>query len=212
MSPKLVASPPATEGAIRVHLDEASLIVLLRARDAAAYEIFVREYGGQLLAIARRYLRCEEDCTDAVQEAFISAFRAIDRFEGNSSLATWLHRILVNACLMKLRASSRKSEISIESLLPSFDKSGHHAQPVRDWTQRPEERLMREEMRGLIRRSIDALPEDYRTILLLRDIDQLSTEEAAETLGTAPGTVRTRLHRARQALRSLLDPHFASRP
>jgi RNA polymerase sigma-70 factor (ECF subfamily) len=171
--------------------------------------MFVREYGGQLLATARRYLRCEEDCADAVQEAFISAFRAIDCFEGNSRLATWLHRILVNACLMKLRATSRKSAVSIESLLPSFDKSGHHAQPVRAWTQRPEERLMRAEMRALIRRSIDMLPEDYRTILVLRDIEQLSTDETAEVLGTAPGTVKTRLHRARQALRSLLDPHFA---
>jgi RNA polymerase sigma-70 factor (ECF subfamily) len=169
--------------------------------------MFVREYGGRLLTTARRYLRCEEDCADAVQEAFISAFRAIDTFEGNSRLATWLHRILVNACLMKLRSSSRKSEVSIESLLPSFDKSGHHAASIRAWKQ-PEELLMRDETRALIRRSIDALPEDYRTILLLRDIDQLSTEDAAEILAANPGTVKTRLHRARQALRSLLEPHF----
>ena len=209
MSSKLAAPPPTTQAAIHGQRDEASLIALLRMRDPAACEMFVREYGGQLLATARRYLHCEEDCADAVQEAFISAFRAIDRFEGNCMLSTWLHRILVNACLMKLRASSRKSEVSIDSLLPSFDKSGHHAQHIRSWKQPPEEQMMREEMRALVRRSIDSLPEDYRMILLLRDIDQLSTEETAEILAANPGTVKTRLHRARQALRSLLDPHFA---
>lgn len=188
--------------------DESRLLAGLRARDPTASEAFVRRYGPQMLATARRYLRSEEDCADAVQDAFISAFRTIDGFEGHSRLATWLHRIVVNACLMKLRSRSRHHEVSIDPLLPAFDKSGHHAQSIRGWRRRPEDELLREETRALVRRSIDRLPEDYRTVLLLRDIEQLSTEETARLLQASPGTIKTRLHRARQALRSLLDPHF----
>jgi len=198
----------ATQADFEDDRDESRLLAGLRARDAAASEAFVRRYGTQLLATARRYFRSEEDCADAVQDAFISAFRTIDRFEGHSRLATWLHRILINACLMKLRSRSRQHEVSIDPLLPTFDKSGHHAQSIRGWRHRPEEELLREETRALVRRSIDMLPEDYRTVLLLRDIEQLSTEETAELLQANPGTIKTRLHRARQALRSLLDPHF----
>jgi RNA polymerase sigma-70 factor (ECF subfamily) len=146
-----------------------------------------------------------------VQEAFIAAFQALDRFEGQSQLGTWLHRIVVNACLMKLRSRSRKPEVSIESLLPAFDEAGHHSEAVRSWSKRPDEQLLSDETRGLVRRSIDSLPDEYRTVLLLRDIEELSTEETARMLKATPGAIKTRLHRARQALRTLLDPHFSGR-
>ena len=162
-----------------------------------------------MLAIARRYLQIEQDCEDAVQEAFLSAFRALERFEGNSELETWLHRIVVNACLMKLRGRSRRHEVSVEALLPTFDQSGHHSQAIRPWRGTPDEKLLREETRTTVRRCIDMLPAEYRTVLLLRDVEQLSTEDAADVLNATPGAVKTRLHRARQALRTLLEPHFA---
>src|SRR3990172_1572531 len=168
-------------------LDERAFIAALRERDAVACETLVRQFGGQMLATARIYLHCEQDCADAVQEAFISAFQAVGKFEGQSKLGTWLHRIVVNACLMKLRSRSRRHEVSIDDLLPTFDKSGHHAQSARQWRQAPDERLFREETQGTVRRCIDMLPDDYRTVLVLRDIEEFSTEQAAEILNATPG-------------------------
>ncbi len=191
-------------------VDRADFLARLRANDPAAFESLVRRFGGPMLAVARRYLRDDQEAADAVQDAFLSAFRSLERFEGSSKLGTWLHRIVINASLMKLRSRSRRQEIVIDDLLPTFDASGHHAGPVRRWAEPPDERLLREETRGTIRACIDRLPDDYRTILLLRDIDELSTEEAAEILGVTPGAVKTRLHRARQALRTLLEPYFAA--
>jgi RNA polymerase sigma-70 factor (ECF subfamily) len=200
----------ANETACRVgdYGEEAGLIAAVRDRNSAGCEQFVHRFGGQLLATARRFLHCEADCADAVQETFASAFQAIDRFQGHSALGTWLHRIVVNVCLMKLRSRAHQSEISIDELLPTFDESGHHAKGVRRWKQAPDEHLLRDETRWLVRRCIDMLSDDYRTVLLLRDIEQISTEETAAILGVNPGTIKTRLHRARQALRTLLEPHF----
>jgi RNA polymerase sigma-70 factor (ECF subfamily) len=189
--------------------DEASLIAALRRNDPAAYETFVRRFSGRMLAAARRFLQCEQDCADAVQDAFLSAFQALDKFEGNAQLGTWLYRIVINACLMKLRSSSRRQEISIDGLLPTFDASGHHAHSVPSWRQPPHDQLLSDETRELVRRYIDMLPDDYRSVVLLRDIEEFSTEEAADALHTTPGAVKTRLHRARQALRTLLEPHFS---
>jgi len=169
----------------------------------------VRRHSGRMLATARRLLRSDDDAADALQEAFISAFRSIDRFAGNSRLATWLHRIVVNACLMKLRSRSRQPEVSIESLLPTFSSWGHHDHSVRNWRKLPIEEMLTDETRALVRRCIDMLPEDFRTILVLRDIEELSTEEAAAVVDITPGAAKVRLHRARQALRTLLEPHFA---
>lgn len=185
---------------------EPELLARLRAGDDDAYELLVRQFGGRLLAVARRYLHSEEDAADAVQDAFLSAFRAIDSFAGQSAIGTWLHRIVVNACLMKLRARPRHDTVSIDGLLPAFDESGHHVGPAERRPEQPESALDREETRALVRACIDRLPDEYRTILLLRDIDEVDTEQTAKMLGISRGAVKTRLHRARQALRTLLTP------
>ncbi len=100
---------------------EAQLVERLRRGDEQAYETLVRENCGRMLTVARRFLGCNDDCADAVQEAFVCAFQAMDRFEGTSTVATWLHRIVVNACLMKLRSRIRRRMLHIDDLLPSFD-------------------------------------------------------------------------------------------
>lgn len=186
----------------------AALVDRLRRGNAAAYEELVRVYGGRLLAVARRFLNNEEDARDAVQDTFVSAFRALDRFDGQASLGTWLHRIVVNASLTRLRSRKRRPERPIEDLLPAFLDDGHQANPARAWRD-PADDLLREETREQVRRLIEDLPEDYRNVLLLRDIEELDTEETATLLGLTAGAVKTRLHRARQALRVLLEPHFA---
>ncbi len=194
-------TPPPTRDA-----DDAELIAGLRAGSDAAFERLVREHSGRMLAVARRFLGDSEDANDAVQDAFVSAFRSVDRFEGSARLSTWLHRIVVNAALMKLRTRRRKPEEPIDDLLPVFLADGHQATPATPWKQQAE--LESREVRGLVRRMIDQLPDSYRYVVMLRDVEGLDTAEAAELLGVSTGVVKTRLHRARQALRTLLDPHL----
>ena len=193
-------------------LSERPFLERLRRNDEAAYEELVRKETPHLLAVARRLLRNEEDAQDAVQQAFLSAFRALPDFNGQCRLTTWLHRIVANMALMRLRTRSRKPEQAIEELLPRFLEDGHHAEPMKDWSANAEQQLEQGETRKHVRAAIDALPEAYRTVLLLRDIEELDTEETARALGVSPGAVKTRLHRARQALATLLEPMFAPRP
>lgn len=190
--------------------DEATLVAQLRAGDETAFEHVVRAYGGRLLAVARRIVDSEEDARDVVQDAFLNAFKSLDRFEGNAKLSTWLHRIVVNAALMKLRTRKRKPEQSIETLLPAYMDDGHHEERFQSWEEPVDKLMERAENREIVRKQIDALPESYRTVLVLRDIEGLDTEETANVLGLSVNATKIRLHRARQALRTLLAPHFRS--
>ncbi len=192
------ASPP--------DLDEAALAKGIRDGDARAFEQVVKTYGGRLLAVTRRILRDEEAARDAVQDAFISAFKARRQFNADARVSTWLHRIAVNAALMKLRSSKRKAEESIEGLLPSFNDDGHHAERFVAWEEPADVRVGRRETAEAVRHAIDQLPESYRTVLLLRDIEGLDTEETAKMLGITANAVKIRLHRARMALRTLIAP------
>ncbi len=184
--------------------EDDALVRRLRAGDEAAFEEVVRLHAGRLLAVVRRFLPREEDARDAVQDAFLAAFRALDQFTGSARLSTWLHRIAVNAALMKLRARSRRPEEPIEELLPRFHEDGVLADTPREWPGGADALLEKEEVRQTVRRSIDRLPEGYREVLLLRDIEELDTEETARLLGLTAGAVKVRLHRARLALRTLL--------
>jgi RNA polymerase sigma-70 factor, ECF subfamily len=189
-------------------LDDAAMLARMQAGDDVAFEACVRAYCARLLIVAQGILRNEEDARDAVQEAFLSAFQQIGNFRGLSRLGTWLHRIVVNTALGRLRSRQRHPQESIESLLPHFGEGEHQIDPPVPWKATPETGLQQQESRELVHRCISQLPESYRTVLLLRDIEGLDTEETAQMLGISPGVVKTRLHRARQALRSLLDPHL----
>jgi len=196
------SSPPSPDG------DEPALLRRLRAGDAAAFETLVRDHAPRLMSVARRMLRSEEDARDALQEAFLQAFRGIDRFQGGARLSTWLHRIVVNASLMRLRGRSRKPEQPIEELLPRFYQDGHRIDPGPPWRSEGADPIEQRELAERVRAAIDRLPEIYRNVLLLRDIEELDTEETARLLDVKVDTVKVRLHRARQALRALLAPEF----
>lgn len=189
-------------------VEEAALLAELRAGSDTAYERLIRTYGGRMMAVARRLLRNEEDASDAVQEAFLGAFRNLDQFEGNSRIATWLHRIVVNAALMKLRSKNRRPETSIEDLLPRFDNNGYQEAGGRSWRPDVSDRLEERETRERVHHAIGKLPDVYRAVLMLRDIEQLDTKETGEILGLSENAVKTRLHRARLALKTLLDSEF----
>ena len=190
--------------------DDQNLAARIQAREESAAEELVRQYSGRMLAVARRILGNEEDSHDAVQEAFISAFRQLDSFQGASRLSTWLHRIVVNACLMRIRTRSRRPQTaSIDDLLPQFDSSNRHATPPSRWSGGVLDKVLMQETRAQVRDCIDQLPREYREVILLRDIEELDTQQAAAALGISVSAAKVRLHRARQALRTLLDPHFA---
>lgn len=190
-------------------IDEAALLAGLRAGDEDAYALMVRAYGGRLLAVARRILRNEEEARDAVQTAYLAAFRSLDRFEGDARLSTWLHRIVVNAALMRLRSRRRRPEQSLEPLLPVFLADGHHQQQFSASDLPADALLAQAETRAAVRTCIDQLPERYRAILILRDIEDVDTSDVAAAFGITPNAVKIRLHRARQALGTLLRRHFA---
>lgn len=190
--------------------DDVALLAALRAGEAAAFETLVRLYGPRLLAVARQVLGSEEDAHDALQDALIKAFKAIGQFEGKSRLSTWLHRVVVNAALMRLRSRRRRREQSIDELLPTFLADGHEARPTPEWNQSALAGIQRKETQVAVRACIDRLPDDYRTVLLLRDIQELDTAEVAGLLEITEGNVKVRLHRARQALKTLLEPMFGS--
>ncbi len=204
--------PVVAESASSV--SDADLLEALRAGEAWAYESFVRTHASRVKAVAERYLRNDEDANDVVQETFLSAFKAIRAFEGKSQLSTWLHRIAINAALMKLRASQGKGELHVEheldELLPRFVGLGAHAQAQRAFPELPDEDLIRQETRACVRECIDQLPEMYRTALLLRDIEGLENEELARHLGVTVNAAKIRVHRARQALRTLLEPRLTA--
>jgi RNA polymerase sigma-70 factor, ECF subfamily len=176
--------------------DDLLLARRICAGDGGAGEVLFGRYASRMLATARRFLRCQEECADAVQDAFLAALRAMPSFNGTAQLGTWLHRILANVCLTRLRKKQRHAFVPLDDLLPTVEESCED---------QPELRLTRVEVCEQVRECIDRLPTPYRTVVLLRDIEELDTDETAARLGTNQAVVKTRLHRARRALRSLLE-------
>jgi RNA polymerase sigma-70 factor (ECF subfamily) len=197
--------------------EELEIIEGMRAGDDRAFERLVRAHVAPLHAVALRLLKNDADADDIVQEAFLSAFRNFDSFRGDARLVTWLHRIVVNAALQRLRRSKRRAGagsevVDVSELLPRFSDNGYPVHFSQPWVQTSEELATRAETREQVRQMIDKLPDNYRTVLILRDIEELDTAETAELLELTPGTVKVRLHRARQALRNLLEHEFELTP
>lgn len=191
---------------------DADLLTGLRRRDATSFERLVRKYGGPFLSLSRRYLSSPADAADIVQESFLAVYEGIDRFAGEARLYTWMHRIVINKCLMRLRSQRRHGEVDIDALLPTFLADGHQVHETQPWRASAEVELQQRHTQEQVRLAIDKLPATYRTVLLLRDIDEVDSTEAAALLGINEGALRVRLHRARQALRGLLEPLFVDTP
>lgn len=189
--------------ALSPHLLERRLISRLRNGDAAAFEELVREHGPKMLAVIRRFLQ-EHDSNDALQDALLAVFRSISRFHNEARLATWLHRIAVNAALMRIRATKRRDECSIDELASCGDRQRHGENLPSSRFARHQEACIDSETRELVRTCISRLPEAHREVLMLRDIAEKSTEETAAELDISKANVKTRLHRARMALKELL--------
>jgi RNA polymerase sigma-70 factor (ECF subfamily) len=182
---------------------DAKLLARLRAGDDKAYEELVRANEGRMLAVARRHLSNEEDARDIMQEAFLLAFRALPQFEGRCRLSTWLHRIVVNAALVKLRSLRRHPEEWIDEGLPQSHSESYSSSntPRADLA---DAALEKAELRELVLRCVAGLRGLSQAVVVLRDIEELSTEETCEILGLSQNALKSRLHRARQALVRLL--------
>jgi RNA polymerase sigma-70 factor (ECF subfamily) len=193
--------------------DERMLVESLRAQDPEASERMVRLHIGMMRAVALRLLRDLDEADEAVQEAFINAFRALPSFRGESRLSTWLHRITVNAALARLRSQQTRKvrdTVDLESALPEYEDGAVVGGAPLGWPEPADVLAQRSETRAQVRRMIDRLPDTHRTVLVLRDIEELSTRETAGLLGVSEGVVKTRLHRARMALRTLFVTELGS--
>jgi RNA polymerase sigma-70 factor (ECF subfamily) len=193
--------------------DDATFVARLREGDPAAFERLVRTHVDALVSVARRLLQSPADAEEVVQEAFLAAFAAAPSFRGDAKLGTWLHRIVLNAALQRLRKADRRpKEVAIDELLPEYDDAGHASRIEPAWDTPLDGLVQRAETREAVRRMIDALPTSHRIVLVLRDIEELSTKETADLLDVSPSVVKTRLHRARMALRELIARELSPRP
>lgn len=176
--------------------------------DRAAFEQLVRQESPRLFRVIARILRDDDEAQSVMQETYLQAYQRLHTFRRESKLTTWLYAIGINLARAALRKQQRYhtlGETDIEALQPQF-ADGMYVQKPETWN--PEQVTERAEQRRLVHEAIDRLPDDYRAVIVLRDLEELSTDETAETLGISNGAARVRLHRARQALRALLADVF----
>jgi RNA polymerase sigma-70 factor (ECF subfamily) len=187
---------------------EVMLIERLRAQDASVLEILMERYSPRIYRVAFGITRSHGDAEEVVQDVFVTLFRKIDSFEGRAALGTWLYRVAANAALIKRRGKRAQVEVHLEDHLPTFKADGHRegdrAMLLADWSGTPERELLSGEAREILEDGLALLPDHYRAILVLRDVEELSNEEVAEALGESVASVKSRLHRARMALREVL--------
>jgi RNA polymerase sigma-70 factor, ECF subfamily len=197
----------AVEGA-RVDAD-AELVEALRRQEADATERLVERFGDRVYRLTMRITGSKEDAEEAAQDALWTAARRIDSFKGESAFGSWLYRIAANSAYQKLRTRKQRSrEIAMDEVLPSLDGDGRHFEPMDDWTNRVDERALQGELRHVLEEAIDALPADYRTALVLHDVEGLSNPDVAESLGISLPAVKSRVHRSRLFVRKRLAEYL----
>ena len=186
--------------------DEAPLVAKARAGDAQAFTDLVNQYERKIYRLAKHITQNDEDAEDVLQETFLKAYEHLDTFQGNSKFYTWIVRIAVNESLMKLR--KRKGDRTVPLDEPVDTGEEMVAREIAVWEDNPEQRYSREEIQQILDDAVQSLKPDFRTVFILRDIEELSTEETAETLGISIPAVKSRLLRARLALREKLTRQF----
>lgn len=185
--------------------DEGELVAQALAGDLRAFETIVQRYESRVFRLARRMMGNDADAEDVLQETFLKVHTKLHQFQGQSRLYTWIVRIAVNQALMKLR-TRRQNVLSLDEDVPG--EAGPMAREVADWHPNPEEQYQKAELGAILQRGLDALAPPYRIVFQLRDVDELSTEETAETLGLSAAAVKSRLLRARLQLRERLARYF----
>ena len=192
----------------RVDVD-ADLVAALRAEAPEAAEQLVERFGDRVYRLAMRITGSREDAEEAAQDALWTAARKIQMFKGESAFGSWIYRITANAAYQKLRTRKQKAaEIALDDVLPSLDGDGRHFEPIDDWSNRVDEKALQGELRGVLQEAIDGLPPDYRTALVMHDVEGLSNPDIAETLGISLPAVKSRVHRSRLYVRKRLADYL----
>lgn len=186
--------------------DESALVAQAKAGDQAAFSELVTHYERKIYRLAKNITRNDEDAEDVLQDAFLKAYTHLDNFKGDSKFYTWIVRIAVNEALMRLR--KRKTDRSVPLDEPVELGEETVAREIAVWEDNPEQRYSKEEWRRILDEAVEGLKPDFRTVFVLRDIEELSTEETAEALGISVPAVKSRLLRARLALRETLTRQF----
>src|SRR2546427_2050311 len=181
------------------------LLEALRLHEPTAAERLVTTYGERAYRLATSITGNKQDAEEVVQDAFWTVVRKIETFRGESAFGSWLYRIVANAAYQKLRGrQSRDRDLSLDDVLPSFDEEGRHVASGADWSMRVDAEALPPDLRIALTSALDELPADYRSVVVLRDIEGLSNVEIAEALGLSVPNVKTRVHRARLFLRKRL--------
>ena len=196
-------SPPGSQTDVS---DEAAVLAQARVGDTGAFNELIRRYEGKIFRLALRITQNREDAEDVLQETFLKSYEHLDQFQGNSKFYTWLVRIAVNQALMKLRKRKSDRTVSIDDDIDTGEDTV--AREIAAWDENPEQRYSREELNEILDTAIESLAPPYRTVFVLRDIEELSTEETAETLHLSVPAVKSRLLRARLQLRDKLTRYF----
>ena len=186
--------------------DESSLVAQAKAGDQAAFSELVTHYERKIYRLAKNITRNDEDAEDVLQDAFLKAYTHLDNFKGDSKFYTWIVRIAVNEALMRLRKRKTDRTVPLDEPVELGEETV--AREIAVWEDNPEQRYSKEEWRTILDAAVDDLKPDFRTVFVLRDIEELSTEETAETLGISVPAVKSRLLRARLALRETLTRQF----
>jgi len=211
-APPAPAAPPQTAPAAAAPVSDEELVARARAKDFGAFEQLLDRYEDKIFRLAYRFVRNETEAKEVLQDTFLSIWRKLDTFKGDSQFGSWLYRVAANTALMRLRAQRRHPEVSTEELPAGYlDTFGALPPTGENWAKRPDDELQSDELRRHIQSAVDTLPEIYRTVFMLRDVEGLSTEETAEILDISVPTVKTRLHRARIALRDTITSYFNKR-
>jgi RNA polymerase sigma-70 factor (ECF subfamily) len=188
--------------------DDEALLEQLRKGAPGAVEELIRLYQGKIYNLAMSILKNESDAEEAAQDVFMTVIRKVNTFKGNSALYSWMYRICVNTCLMRLRGRRRNDTVAIEDFMPVFTEEGMHASPMDDWSKEVERKALNEELGAMIRKFTEELSEKYRVVFVLSDMEGLSNEETAKILGMTVPAVKSRLHRARLYLREQLSRYL----
>jgi RNA polymerase sigma-70 factor (ECF subfamily) len=196
--------PPARENESPERETDLQLVARLQQGDKTSFRELVRRHQDKVYRLALRLTRDEARAQDAMQDAFLQVYRKIAQFQEQSAFTTWLYRITVNAALMRMRSEKRHRETSLEEASPQYTEQGEIAEPVDDWSAAVDDDAGNRELAVYAQQAIDELPDPYRSVFVLRELEDMSTEEVAKILDLTVPTVKTRLHRARLALRKAL--------
>jgi RNA polymerase sigma-70 factor (ECF subfamily) len=187
-------------------IDEATLVAQSRTGDTGAFGELVRRYEGKIFRLAQHVTQNREDAEDVLQETFMKAYEHLDQFKGDSKFYTWIVRIAVNQALMKLRRRKTDKSVSLDETIDTGEDTV--TREIAAWDENPEQQFSREELGGILDTAIQSLEPPYRSVFVLRDIEELSTEETADALGLSVPAVKSRLLRARLQLREKLTRFF----